>query len=214
VTMIKCLHCDVPFEANEETKSTLSNEVELNLAGLNSTSPEKRRYLLFTEVLNCTNLECGRSSLAFSVRTGFQEPRGRPRSGEIQIQRLVKRWQLFPPPQPAIRQWPQTVPKEVVSDHREARLIVSLSPKAAATMARRCLQVLIRMRYGVSFEKLNNEIQAVRSKVDEQTWEALQGLRVLGNLGAHPEHNPSDMIELDQSQAETLIKLGRGLISA
>lgn len=119
----------------------------------------------------------------------------------------MKGWKLVPPPKPVIKQWPESVPKVVVNDFTEASLIVELSPKAAAALARRCLQTIIRLRYDISEKTLWQEIQKLKGKVDELTWSAIDALREIGNIGAHPEKDPTIIIDISYEDASMLLEL-------
>ena len=74
-------------------------------------------------------------------------------------------------------------------------------------MARRCLQAMVRDRYGVSDNKLNNEIQAIKRKVGEQLHQALDALRIMGNIGAHPPRDADKVEEFTPTQAAQLLEL-------
>jgi hypothetical protein len=123
-----------------------------------------------------------------------------------------KEWQLVPPQKHQVRGWPESVPKVVRDDFTEACLIVDLSPKAAAALARRCLQGMIRDRYGISMKQLFKEIQALKGKVDEVTWQAIDALREIGNIGAHPEQIPDVIIEIGREDAKQLLQFIERLI--
>lgn len=55
---------------------------------------------------------------------------------------VAKAWRLVPPSFAQV--WPEYVPAPIRSDYEEACAIRDPSPKASATLARRCLQGMIR----------------------------------------------------------------------
>jgi hypothetical protein len=110
-------------------------------------------------------------------------------------------------PESAARVLPEYIPKAIVSDYTEACLIVDKSPKASATLARRCLQGMIRDFFGVRKDKLVDEIQAIKDKVDPLTWEAIDAVRSIGNIGAHMEKDINLIVDVDEGEAQELIQL-------
>ncbi len=86
-------------------------------------------------------------------------------------------------------------------------MIIELSPKAAATLFRRCLQGMIRDFWNVSKNSLYEEITAIKDKIPLPQWEALDGLRTLGNIGAHMENDVNLIIDIDAEEAKQLRRL-------
>ena len=95
----------------------------------------------------------------------------------------------------------------IIADYKEACLIQSLSPKASATLARRCLQGIIRDFWKVNERNLFAEINAIQEKVAPQTWEAINAVRSVGNIGAHMEKDINLIIDVEPNEAAALIKL-------
>ena len=81
--------------------------------------------------------------------------------------------------------FPDYVPAAIRADYLEACLVRDLSPKASATLSRRCLQGMIRDFWGIKKARLIDEIEALKDKTDELTWEAIDSVRSIGNIGAH-----------------------------
>jgi hypothetical protein len=101
-------------------------------------------------------------------------------------------------------------------DYHEACLIRDLSPKAAATLIRRCLQGMIREFAGISKATLYAEIAALRQAVDEGTADrsispesvdAIDHVRGIGNIGAHMEKDINLIVDVEPGEAQTLIEL-------
>ncbi len=107
------------------------------------------------------------------------------------------------------KQYPDYIPKAIREDYEEAYSILSLSPKASATLSRRCLQGMIRDFWKVKVKsgKLFDEINSIKDKVSPAQWKAIDSLRSLGNIGAHMEKDVNEIIEIDDGEAEKLIKL-------
>ena len=99
------------------------------------------------------------------------------------------------------------MPEAIRNDYEEACTIVTLSPKASATLSRRCLQGMIRDFFKVSKKSLFEEIDAIKDKIPAQQWAVLDGVRRIGNIGAHMEKDINLIVNIDPSEAEKLIKL-------
>jgi hypothetical protein len=63
-------------------------------------------------------------------------------NGATQVDERVQTWSLIP--SSSAKTFPNYVPKVILDDYNEACLIRDLSPKASATLSRRCLQGMIR----------------------------------------------------------------------
>ncbi len=74
--------------------------------------------------LKCSNPSCERTSVTAINQKSFK-----------QIDLI---------PQVVIRHYPDYIPEQIRRDYEEASSILELSPKAAATLLRRCLQGMIR----------------------------------------------------------------------
>ena len=105
------------------------------------------------------------------------------------------------------KQFPEYIPEPIRQDYEEAYSIVNLSPKASATLARRCLQGMIRDFHGITKSRLVDEINALQSIVPASQWKAIDALRSIGNIGAHMEKDINTIIDVDPGEAEKLLKL-------
>lgn len=117
--------------------------------------------------------------------------------------------------------FPAYVPDAIVEDYREAYAIRELSPKASATLARRCLQGMIRDFCKISKSRLIDEIKALKAAVDDgnapqgvhpDTVDAIDAIRELGNIGAHMERDIDVIVEVDEDEAQILLQLIETLI--
>ena len=111
----------------------------------------------------------------------------------------------YPPKNVAI--FPEYVPMQIRTDYIEALSIVDMSPKASATLARRCLQGMIHDFWGIKGKNLNAEITALNGKVPASQWKAIDGLRKIGNIGAHMEKDVELIIDVDPDEAKNLLNL-------
>lgn len=110
-------------------------------------------------------------------------------------------------PNSLAKQFPTYIPEVIRQDYEEAYSIVNLSPKASATLSRRCLQGMIRDFYGITKSRLIDEINALQSIISSSQWKAIDALRSIGNIGAHMEKDINTIIDVDPDEAEKLLKL-------
>ena len=105
------------------------------------------------------------------------------------------------------RQFPDYIPESIRQDYEEAYSILSLSPKASATLSRRCLQGMIRDFLKISERTLFEEITALKDKIPASQYQAIDALRQLGNIGAHMEKDTNLIIDIEPQEAQYLLKL-------
>lgn len=110
-------------------------------------------------------------------------------------------------PRSVFTRFPDYVPEAIRKDYQEACTILNDSPRAAATLCRRCLQGMIRDFWNIRRNTLNEEINALKSIVPATQWKVLDSLRKLGNIGAHMEKDVNLMIDIDRKTAAMLVKL-------
>lgn len=110
-------------------------------------------------------------------------------------------------PQHVHKNYPHYIPKQIRDDYTEAADIIELSPKAAATLFRRCLQGMIHDFWNIHEKNLNAEITELQNKVPSSMWKALDGIRKIGNIGAHMESDVNLIVDIDISEAKKLQKL-------
>ena len=103
--------------------------------------------------------------------------------------------------------YPDYIPLQIRQDYEEASAILHDSPKSAATLARRCLQGMIRDFWGISDNRLVDAIQKLKDTVPVPQWQAIDSIRSLGNIGAHMEKDVNLIIDIDEGEAQQLINL-------
>lgn len=182
-------------------------------------------YLLIA--ITCPNPDCRKLTLELMIKDSTRVPPfptvtlggqiSPAAMNEIKEKRERPRmdfnWQLLPTSKAKI--FPDFVPKAVRDDYEEACKIVNLSAKASATLARRCLQTIIRDFWGIKNKpNLKEEIDALldRSELSAGLIGAFHDLRKIGNIGAHMEMDISLIIDVDPEEAETLIRFIENLI--
>jgi hypothetical protein len=162
------------------------------------------------EAIVCANNNC--RNLTFNLNVCRWESSG-PNT-------VIHPFRLLPPS--SARPQPDFIPEAIRTDYYEACAIASLSPKASATLARRCIQGMIRDFCGIARNRLIDEIRDLKKAVDEgkaptgvqaDTLEAIDAVRSIGNIGAHMEKDVNEIIDVDPDEARILIGLIEMLFS-
>lgn len=163
------------------------------------------RRTLQTEFIVCPNPECRH----FTLTASLYESKELNYNAEVKISHL-QTWSLVPPSK--AKTFPTYVPQAVLDDYREACLIQDLSPKASATLSRRCLQGILRDFWKVKPGRLVDEIDQIKDKVDPETWAAIDAVRKIGNIGAHMGNDINVIVDVEPNEAELLVGLVETLI--
>ncbi|MGO4412179.1 DUF4145 domain-containing protein [Cupriavidus sp. KB_39] len=162
--------------------------------------------VLQVDVTVCPNEQCKQYEITATLREHESWSNGHPTLGGDELQL----WELRP--QSSARPLPDYIPKAIADDYREACLVRNLSPKASCTLARRCLQGMIRDFHEVKPGRLVDEIAAIKDKVDPVTWDSIEAVRKIGNIGAHMEKDIDLIVEVEPEEAGLLIGLIESLI--
>lgn len=192
-----CPHC--------QRHVTITSTITKGYTTLYHDNSEGRCTLVSTFIV-CPNPECRKYTLDVALHNSEQQ---RGTTSEL-IKTLIKKWRLIPPSNAKV--FPDYIPKPIIDDYIEACLIRDDSPKASATLARRCLQGIIRDFWEVKPGRLVDEIEAIKDKTDPLTWNAIDAVRKIGNIGAHMEKDINLIVDVDPSEAELLINLIETLI--
>lgn len=156
---------------------------------------------IFTNVIICPNKECREYTIkGFLYKTKYnanlRQTIGSP----------LLSWNMKPASYAKI--FPTYIPESILADYQEACLIRDLSPKASATLSRRCLQGMIRDYWKVQNKpNLFEEINAIKDKIEPSAFLAIDAVRSLGNIGAHMEKDINLILDVDPEEAQLLIKL-------
>ena len=157
-----------------------------------------------TSVIVCPNPKCAEIIISCSLHTVSNRPRGLGTHTQI-LGPALEQWKLRPFFQ--AKNFPDYIPKSILNDYEEACKIKDLSPKASATLSRRCLQGILRDFWKVKPDNLNKEINQIEEKVDPLIFDAINAVRQLGNIGAHMEKDINLIIDVDTDEAQKLIEL-------
>jgi len=157
------------------------------------------------QIIVCPNDKCREYTLVVSTSDcslSYGDPTQR-------VQRET--WPLIPESETKV--FPSYIPKAILADYREACLIRDKSPRASATLSRRCLQGMIRNFWGVTKKRLVDEIDGIKDKVDGDTWDAIDAVRQIGNVGAHMEADIDVIVDVEPTEAQLLIELIKTLLT-
>ena len=162
------------------------------------------------ESIRCASEECKRLQLWFSLhQSRVQKHTNRQYLGD-----KIAQWNLLP--ESHAKPQPGYIPPQIVEDYYEACRIRDLSPKASATLARRCIQGMIRDFCDIRKNSLFLEIEELRKRVMEgegilhvqhDTVDAIDYVRRIGKFGAHMEKDVNLIIEVEPLEAQKLIGL-------
>ncbi|WP_456671714.1 DUF4145 domain-containing protein [Bradyrhizobium sp. USDA 3256] len=156
----------------------------------------------------CANLECQEVSLISHFGTGPEQWEG------FRVTDIIETYNLRPTS--SAKPQPEFIPSSLRTDYFEACLIRDLSPKASATLARRCLQGMIRDFCGITKGTLFDEIKTLRQQLDSNTAakgvthesvDAIDVVRKVGNIGAHMEKDVNLIVDIEPGEAQMLIEL-------
>jgi hypothetical protein len=159
--------------------------------------------------ITCQNADCRKMTLSLGLSERVDN-----QNGHFETANVIQQWLLIP--ESAAKPQPDYIPKAIVEDYSEACRIKDLSPKASATLARRCLQGMIRDFCGISKARLIDEIKELRTQIDEnraprgvthESVDAIDAVREVGNIGAHMEKDVDLIVEIDDNEAQALIDL-------
>ena len=159
--------------------------------------------------IRCANNDCKQLQLDFKLHTANTQIVNR-----WTTEKLIRSWNLLP--ESLAKPQPSYIPEPIVEDYKEACLIRDLSPKASATLSRRCLQGIIRDFCGISDRTLLLEIDTLQKQVKDgkgpkqvlkDTVDAIDAVRKIGNIGAHMEKDINVIIDVEPMEAQKLIDL-------
>ena len=185
-----------PYCSRHTTISAERCSIEYHSFDLNS---KHGAQYLQTVVVSCPNDECKELTIT-AARGGYRNARIGPERFAA-----TETWRLRP--RSSARVFPEFIPEALRTDYEEACDIRDRSPKASATLARRCLQGMVRDFWKVTPGRLFDEIAAIKNQVDPLTWDAIDAVRKIGNIGAHMEKDVSLIIEVEPEEAQLLIGL-------
>ena len=156
---------------------------------LEQVGPSALKTMWFT----CSNADCGETCITSFNRCTWEQVDIYPRFTCVHF--------------------PGYVPVAIRNDYEEACAILDLSPKASSTLLRRCLQGMIRDFWSIQKGRLCDEIAELQGKISPTQWKAIDGVRKIGNIGAHMEKDVNLIIDVTRDEADKLRKLIELLMS-
>ena len=153
----------------------------------------------------CPNPACKEFDLTVTVNPGVGAYRNWcPKEKEVIMQCYLR-------PDSIAKPQPDYIPMAIRQDYEEACKILDLSPKASATLSRRCLQGMIRDFWSSKVQDLKkdtlwHEIEAIKDDVDPETWDVLKATKDVGNIGAHMQKDVNLIIDVTSQEATQLIE--------
>lgn len=189
----QCPFCKCYCYIRSDDRATVSESVHLS-RDFGPVSCE----MIFTV---CPNFNCKELTVVTSIR----KPDSPGRLGKTLFsKRLI--------PSSSAKSFPDYIPKQIKNDYEEACLIQNESPKASATLSRRCLEGIIRDFWKIKKRSLKLAIDELVNHVDHDTWEAIRAVKDIGNIGAHMEKDVNLIIEVEPEEAKLLVELIETLI--
>lgn len=161
----------------------------------------------FINAIVCPNSDCKKLILNVSLSDSYQNELTH---WEWKALRKLQKWQLLPESEAKVL--PDYIPEPIQQDYYESCRIRDLSPKASATLARRCLQGMIRDFFSISKSTLKEEIEAIKDNIDSDVFAAINAVRSVGNIGAHMEKDINLIIDVEPNEAQLLIELIEQLV--
>lgn len=198
----QCPYCG--HHQHSGDKNTFHQGVDVNVG-----ETEPNIASLIISARRCLNKDCNRLTLGVTMQRKVDTSKV---SGARKT--YHKHWRLIP--ESSAKPQPDYIPEPLREDYEEACLVRGKSPKASATLARRCLQGMIRHFCKITKGTLDQEIRELKKRVDEdrapkgvepEHIAAIDAVRKIGNIGAHMEKDINLIIEVDPGEAGALIEL-------
>lgn len=211
-----CPHCGVAQIVTEVAESRFHDTAYVGKYREMAGHDKARSLYIHGQVVRCANADCERLTVFVSLGAGGEGSHGR----YLLNGSTFRTTRLYPPQ--SGKPFPQGVPEPMLEDYNEAWSIIELSPKSSATLARRCLQAMIRDFCGIQERTLYQEIQTLEKKleadelpkgVEPETVAAMKVVKDKGNLGAHMTEVDGVIAGVDPGEAEQLLGLIEMLFS-
>lgn len=182
----ECPFCSQIMSINSSTESVY----RINAYGVFDIIKDHTAPYAEFVILSCPNNDCKKETVFICGKNGFME------NHSYRVH-----------PRAIYNHYPDYVPLAVRLDYEEAKTIQSDSPKAAATLARRCMQGMIRDFRKIKKGRLIDEIKELQKNVPVSQWKAIDAVRNIGNIGAHMEKDVNQIIDVEPEEAEALLSL-------
>lgn len=196
-------------------QTVTDNKHTTKISSLEISGQAEGPIAISTTAVGCSNQACLRTTVHATVGPSHRVSNGYStdlllKDGESPL------FKQYLCPQGTGKPQPDYIPKPIRDDYYEACLIRDLSPKASATLVRRCLQGMIRNFAKITGKTLYQEIQMLQNSVkdgtadraiSEESVQAIDHVRGIGNIGAHMEKDIDQIIDVDPGEAQALIGL-------
>jgi hypothetical protein len=171
-----CPHCGVKnkFEGVDLFVPGLGSLSNADTVQIESDIGDKKRYIT---IARCGNDECRKVIIYFGPRMVVPLGTARPAA-------------------------PQQVPPDVADDYADACNVEPVSKKAAAALARRCLQNMLHER-GIKGKNLETEIEIAMETLPSNLADDIDAIRHVGNYAAHPTKSTNTGVIVDVEPEET-----------
>lgn len=206
-----CPHCGITQVPTGNSAAAFDTYVHVGLFNEMMGHSTAQTLKIYGTAIRCADPNCNRVSVTTSLASGESNRMG----GQVTITGstfLSKRMY----PGSVGKPFPEYVPQAMLDDYKEAWSIIDLSPKSSATLARRCLQAMIRdfcnIRKRTLFDEINTlSVLAKDDKlprgVDPDTIGAMLALKDVGNIGAHMSEVDGVILDVDPGEAQKLLAL-------
>ena len=191
----RCPYCDQPTTITEPNRFTKEFPIKIN-------SHEMWDVWFLVEAIVCPNEDCNKLYLRASLTDQCYGD-----YNSYSHQYVHQTWNLLP--ESVARVLPEYIPAVIQEDYYESCRIRDLSPKASATLSRRCLQGMIRdfWQVKVKTNRLCDEIREIKDKIEPDVRDAIESVRKIWNIGAHMEEDINLIIDVDPEEAQKLLEL-------
>jgi hypothetical protein len=197
----KCAYCKQTTTIIDTNYSSVESMIETSMSNLGD-------IRIYHQTIACPNPDCREITLNISLETVFDNLG----YGRYEKSGTVQSWQLLP--ESSAKPMPSYIPDAIIKDYQEACKIAKLSPKASASLARRCLQGIIRDYWEIPMNKRGNlgaEINYISDKITPELYEVITRIRSIGDIGAHMEKDVNLIIDVEPEEADLLISLMESL---
>jgi hypothetical protein len=183
-----CSYCNRPCTITE-------NDIRV-LSGSTWISPEYGQYRSITTIIVCPNDKCRQRTISLRIVQ---------LNNRAQEMHQLFAWQLLP--ESEAKTFPDYIPEKLRQDYHEACLLKSKSPRASAVISRKCIQGILRDFCGVKGSNLADEVDSLKGKIDNTSWQAIDIARQFGSINYYMGQDVNIMIDVEPDEASLLIWL-------
>lgn len=196
----KCPHC-------HKLATIDSNNEQLNNVYFDYKDRIVHNFRIEVRIIICPNEECKKYSLTLKqFERIWHKDIKNSNVGYYAAGDVMRTWSLIP--DTLAKSFPEYIPNDLIEDYEEACKIETLSPKASATLARRCLEGILINFYKLEKGTLNDKIKKLSTTtMDPNLIKAIDGIREIGNIGAHFNKDINLIVEVEPDEARILIEL-------